>query len=151
MKGWQGDGLAGSTPAHPLGLWGWGMKMGLPLNTVGLVRHVGDPAVRIKHTGDLIDSGPEAAVVWYAASAEGRRRAPYRATKVEAEKDCAASGVVLSVSVGVLLQMSRTPWSVVDRVVDGGIERVWREAKDQRIMSRAGQALRARGRDIPWQ
>ena len=89
------------------------------------------------------------AEVYFAVSAEGYKRGPYRATRAEAEADCAASGEVRSMCGSLLLQQQSIPWDLVDRLY--GIEQVWIYTTDLRLMDLAEQALRQRGREVPWQ
>lgn len=86
--------------------------------------------------------------VYYATSAEGYKRGPYRATRAEAEADCPTSGEVRAACGSALLQAKRIQWDLVDDL--WGIEHVWLNTSDLRIMSRAQGALRLRDRGVPW-
>jgi hypothetical protein len=95
--------------------------------------------------------------VYRAVSAEGYRRGPYRATLAEAQADCPDSGSVLEDDADVLLHLRRVPWDLVDQIFStgqsnrpDGIEQVWRQTSDPKLLSRAAQALRMRRREVPW-
>ena len=96
-------------------------------------------------------------MVYYAASVDGYKRGPYRATLEEAEDDCSASGVVRIKPRDCVLQEVNVPWDLVDQLFSSGrknkhdgIEQVWLHTHDRRLMKLAESALRARDREVPW-